>query len=131
MQVSLEGFIGGAPGSKGILETTREVLEAMRLGTDLKAATGPGSREPVMLADGGNPPSASLTTYVLQLGQGHGIPEDARVNVCPKGDSWFAVGADDVRQDIRRSASSTYLVALVGGAHGKKPRLPHDFARSN
>ena len=96
----------------------------MRLGTDLKAATGPGRGEPVMLSDGGNPPSASLTTCALQLGQGHGIPEGARVSVCPKGDSWFAVGVGDVRRDIRHSASSTYLIALVGGAHGKKPRQP-------
>ena len=94
----------------------------MRLGTDLKAATGPGRGEPVMLADGENPPSASLKTCVLQLGQGHGIPEDARVSVCPKGDSWFAVGAGDVRRDIRRSVSSTHLATLVGGADGKRPR---------
>ena len=89
------------------MEATKEVPEVMP-----KAVTEPGREKPVVLADGGNIPSASLTPRVLRRGQGHGIPEGARVNVCPYGTSWFAVGADDVRWDIRRSASSMYLCSL-------------------
>ena len=54
-------FRGVHRGSSGILEATREITEAMRLGTDPKAAMGPGRGELVGLTDEENPPSASLT----------------------------------------------------------------------
>ena len=47
--------MGEPPGFTGILGATRELQEAMRVGTDPKAAAEPGRGEPVVLEDGGNP----------------------------------------------------------------------------
>ena len=95
----------------------------MCLGTGPKAAKGPERGEPVVMADGENPPSASLAPRVFRLVQGRDISEGARVSVCPKGASWFADGAGNVRRDIRRSDSSTYLCSRPNkGRTGKETR---------
>ena len=61
---------------------------------------------------------------MLLLGKGHDIPEGARVSVCPKAASWFAVDAGDAMQKIQAHSFKYVFSRPSRGAHGKKPRLP-------